>query len=475
MKRIPKQLKASIFFLLASAITSVVAFCVTPIYTRLLSADEYGKVSVFSTWSAIFGIIAMFSLSAGVFNNGMLDYPDERDKYSFSMLVLSNILTLSFLGIVLCLYPIVKSFLKLEIVLILLMFGVFLFQPAYNFYIAKNKFEYKYLRVFIFSLIPSIVSPLVAIILIILSPEGERLYPRIFGAEVALITIYMAFYFFIGFKAKWKLDLSFWKKALLFNLPLIPHYLSIFLLNSSDKIMISYLISDEATAYYSVAYTISNIAIVAWSAINSSLLPYTYEKCKNNEYEEINKITLPIVVFIAFACFCVVLLAPEVLLIMATDEYSSAVNVIPPIVGGVFFQTQYFIYANIVYYHKKPVYVMIGSVTAVVLNIVLNYFCIKEWGYQAAGYTTLACYCLQAIIDFFAMRKVVKRNVYDMKFIIIISLFVVAISLTASLIYDFAVVRYVILGLIIVLIIIFRKKFFKVFNINKKEQSITED
>ena len=74
-------------------------------------------------------------------------------------------------------------------------------------------------------------------------------------------------------------------------------------------------------------------------------------------------------------------------------------------------------------------------------NIVLNYFCIKEWGYQAAGYTTLACYCLQAIIDFFAMRKVVKRNVYDMKFIIIISLFVVAISLTASLIYDFAVVN----------------------------------
>lgn len=472
-KKIPQGVKASIAFFIASVITSGIAYITTPIYTRLLTTDEYGQVSIFLSWLQIFGIIAMFCLHFGVFNNGMLDYPNHRDDYSFSMLILSNIITLSFSGILLCVYPIIKNFLKLDIAFVILMCVIFLFQPAYNFWCTRQRYELKYKAILFWSILSAILSPSVAIALILTNKSGSNLYPRLFGAESVLILMYLGFYFYLGFKNKWKLNVKYWKQALLFNLPLIPHYLSTYILNSSDKIMISNLIDDTAAAYYSVAHSIAAIASIIWVAINSSLIPFTYEKCKENKYGEINKVTLPLISIFAAGCVGVIMLAPEAVKIMATSDYKEAIYVIPPIVGGVFFQVQYYLYANILFYHKKPKYVMIGSISAMSLNLFLNYFCIKKWGYVAAGYTTIACYGFQAIIDYIAMKKVVKKSVYNMKYMIILSLLVTVIALTSSLIYDYTKIRLTILVELIIAAIIFRKDIIKALrfkNNNEKKE-----
>lgn len=108
--KLSKGMKASIAFFIANLITSGISYIVTPIYTRLLTSEEYGQTSVFLTWLQIFGIIAMFCLSYGIFNNLMSDNPKNRDECSFSMLILSNIITILFFGVLLTIYPIIASF-----------------------------------------------------------------------------------------------------------------------------------------------------------------------------------------------------------------------------------------------------------------------------------------------------------------------------------------------------------------------------
>lgn len=471
IKKIPPGAKASIAFFFSGMITSGISYLMTPVYTRMLTPEEYGQASLFLTWFQIFGIVAMFCLSYGVFNNGMSDYPEKRDEYSFSILILSNIITVAFFGIILAIFPLIASVLKINIYFALLMFILCLFQPAYNFWMMRQRYEYKYKMVLVWSIVCAILSPLVAILLMLFFPTGERLYPRLFGAECTLVVIYIGFYIFLGYKSGWKIKCKYWKQAFFFNLPLIPHYLSTYLLGSSDKIMISFLIDDSTTAYYSVAHSIATIALIIWTAMNSSLVPYTYQKCRDNKYEDINKVALPLISLFAVGCVIVILLAPEAVRIMATSDYYQVIYVIPPIVGGVFFQVQYHLYANIVFYHKKPVLVTLGSVTAVVLNIILNYFCIKKWGYIAAGYTTLLCYAVQVVIDFFALKMVVKRPVYNMKFIIILSVVVIVVSLFSNLIYDHLIVRYVLLALIFVILFIFRKKIINVFLLSKNNKT----
>ena len=462
IKNIPQGVKASVGFFLASVVTKGIAYITTPVYTRLLTTEEYGQVSVFLTWVQVFGIIAMFCLSYGVFNIGMSDYPDKRDDYSFSMLMLSNIITVIFSALLLILYPSIQSLLKLDLPLVILMLVLFFFQPAYNFWLTKQRYELQYKWSVFWSILISLASPLIAVICISLNKSGSNLYPRLFGAEGAQIAIYIGFYIYLGKKNKFQINTRYWKEALLFNLPLIPHYLSTYLLGSSDRIMISHLIGDTATAYYTVAYSVAAVATIVWTAVNSSLVPYTYEKCKTKDYKSINNIVMPLLVLFAGACVFVILLAPEAVKIMATHDYLEAIYVIPPIVGGVFFQVLYYVFANIVYYYKKPTYVMVGSGIAVVLNIVLNYIFIQMYGYVAAGYTTLFCYGVQAIFDCFAMRKVEKERVYNIKFIVGLSGAVVFIALFSNLLYDMAIARYAILAVLILLVAVNYKRVLKI-------------
>lgn len=461
-RSIPRGAKASIALFISSVITKGIAYITTPLYTRLLSPEEYGQASVYLTWVQVFGIIAMFCLHYGVFNNGMLDYPDKRDEYSFSMLILSNIITLCFSGIMLCLFPLIKEWLGMELPFLVLMLVLFAVQPAYSFWAARQRYEFKYKWSVMWSVVSAILSPLVAIILILFN-DGNRLYARIFGAEVTLIVIYIGFYIYLAYKAHCKINTKYWKEAFLFNLPLIPHYLSAYLLNSSDKLMISAIVGDDAAAYYSVAYSVAAVVTIVWTSVNSSLIPYTYEKCKQKDYKAISNVVTPIFIVFAVACGFVIMLAPEVVAIMATSDYREAIYVIPPIVGGVFFQTHYNIYANVVYYYKKPKYVMFASVSATALNIVLNYIFITKFGYLAAGYTTIFCYLIQAVLDYIAMRKVVGEKVYNMKCIGILSLLLLIIALSSNLIYDYYIIRYAIIVSIVVVAFILRKRILSIF------------
>ena len=106
--------------------------------------------------------------------------------------------------------------------------------------------------------------------------------------------------------------------------------------------------------------------------------------------------------------------------------------VIPPVVGGVFFQIQYYLYSNVIYYYKKSKYVMFGSILAALLNLVLNYICIKKFGYIAAAFTTLGCYFVQALIDYLAMRHVAKQSIYNLYFILALSAIVTCVSIFGS-------------------------------------------
>ncbi len=462
LKNIPQGVKSSAAFFMASVVTRGISYITTPLFTRLLSPEEYGQVSVYSTWVSLFGILAMFNLSYGVFNNGMLDYPDKRDEYSYSMLVLSNVITVGFFALLIAVYPLISPWVGMDFSLILLMGVMFLFQPAYSFWTSRQRYELKYKMTFMWSIVTALLSPAVAIVCILLS-KGGRFYARIFGGEVTLLLFYIGFYLYLSVKGKFKVETKYWKGALLFNLPLIPHYLSMYLLGSSDKLMISNLVSDSATAYYSVAYTVSSVAMILWNAANGSLIPYTYEKCKKKDYPSVSKVAMPILTVFAAACVGVIMLAPEVVATVATPDYREAIYAIPPIVGGVFFQVHYSLYGNIIFYHKKPKYVTVATVVAASLNILLNYIFIRQYGYIAAGYTTLVCYLVQAALDYAVMRRIAKEQVYNMKYIGVLSLCVIAVSFISNFIYDSALIRYIVLAVIVAVCLAFRKKIIGIF------------
>lgn len=454
---IPVGMKSTIAFAVASFISTGISYLTTPIFTRLLSVEEYGHVNVFLTWQSLFVIIALFSLNYGVFNNGMMDYKNDRDRYSFSLLVLSNVITAIFGLALIAISAINPEILGIEFKYVLLMISVFFVQPAYNFWLARQRYEYKYMPALRASLVIGIIAPIISILCVYIF-KHRRVEARIFGLEITLILIYAFFYILLGRNARWKIHKPYWKEAFLFNLPLLPHYLSTYLLSSSDKLMISRLVGDYATGYYSVAYAVASLGLIIWTAINGSLIPYTYEKCKKKEYQDLASIINRILAVILIISVLVILIAPEVLSFLASNTYTDCLIVIPVIVGGVFFQVHYSLYANVLFYYRKPQCVMFSSVTATIINLITNFIFIQRYGYIAAGYTTLFCYLIQAALDYITMRIVVKDKIYDMKTIGVMSLIIVIVSIFGKKIYQLNWARYFIVGLTLAGIFIFRNK-----------------
>ena len=154
----------------------------------------------------------------------------------------------------------------------------------------------------------------------------------------------------------------------------------------------------------------------------------------------------------------VMFLAPEIIRILAPASYYEGIYVIPSVIIGVYFSALYFIFANVVYYYKKPKYVMIGSCCSAVVNIVLNATFIPRFGYLAAGYTTAVAYLMQVIIDYYAMQKVISIKIYEMRYIIVISVLVVGIGIILNLIYEYIALRYGLLALLLALLLAYFKK-----------------
>lgn len=469
---LPIAVKASAAYFLANIITKGIAYITTPIYTRLLPSEVVGQVSVFMTWVHIFGILATLHLSHGVFNNGMLDFREKRDEFAYSTLLLSSVLTLAFTFVFLIAYPFIRPYINMDYLLVILMLGEFFTQPAYLFWSARQRYEYKYKKVLIATLFLAVATPIVTVFTI-LNYKTNLLHARLLGAFGIAIAFYIGFYVYIILKGRGKVSKAMlfehWKYAILFNLPLVPHFLSTYLLSNSDKIMIKAITGYSDAAYYSIAYSVAAVVTIVWSAANSSLTPFVYEKCRAKEYKSISKVSLSVLALFGIACIVIILLAPEIVMAMSTPEYRSAMYVIPPLVGGVFFHVQYYLYAKILYCLKKPKFIMYASIITTLLNIVLNYVFISKFGYIAAGYTTLFCYMLQAAMTYFIMNRIVKERIYNMRYIGIMSVAVIIISIFSNITYNYVLVRYFVIGAIAVLAVVFRKKIIEIFNSMKKK------
>lgn len=458
--------KAAITYLIVNIFQKSLSFLTSPIFTRLLTLEEYGKIAIFFSYQEVIGIIAMFCLQGGVFNNGMIDFPEDRDRFSFSMLALSNVITVITALLFIISYDLVKNIVEIEIPLLILMVTYFVFQPAFGFWAIRQRYEFKYKKVSMVTLLSCASAPIISISAILIFRKNA-VYARLFGYTGTLLCFYIFFYILFIIKAKGKIKFGYWKYALSFNIALIPHYLSTYILSSSDRIMIGKLINNDIAGIYSLAYSISAILLAIWMAINNSLVPVTYEYCKNKKYKEIAGITIPILVVFLALSIILILIAPEVMKLLSTEDYYDAVNVIPPIIIGVFFQAMYFIFANIVYYLKKPKYVMVGSIVSAICNILLNYLLIPKFGYVAAGYTTLFSYMIQTMIDYFAMCQVVKKKIYNLSVLILLSATGCGAAILAPHIYDFIILRYMIL--FVSLTVLWRKKR-EILNILKKKQ-----
>ena len=273
-------------------------------------------------------------------------------------------------------------------------------------------------------------------------------------------------YFSQMHRGKTYFDRSFWKHALLFNLPLLPHYLSMVVLNSSDRIMINNMVGSNEAGIYSLAYSISQIMTVLNTALLQTIEPWMYKKIKAKRMEDLSGVAYPAVIGVSAVNILLIAFAPEAIALFAPPAYYDAIWVIPPVAMSVYFMFAYSFFAVFEFYYEKTKYIAIATVSGAVLNIVLNYIFIKLFGYCAAGYTTLACFIIFAVYHFHFMRKICKKEMgevfpYSTRILLIITGIFMVLGFALLFTYYNVFVRYVFIVLLFIVVIIKRKTILK--------------
>ena len=87
-------LKAAFWFSVCSIIQQAVNFLTVPLFTRILSSEEYGIWTLYQSWQSILNIIVGLNLASGGFNSALIKYEDRRNEYVSSMVGLLTMLCL---------------------------------------------------------------------------------------------------------------------------------------------------------------------------------------------------------------------------------------------------------------------------------------------------------------------------------------------------------------------------------------------
>lgn len=465
-KNLSLEVKASLWFMVCSMIQKGISFITVPIFTRIMPASDYGQYSIFLSWESIFSIFVTLNLCYEVFNNGMVKYKNDKDGYTTSMVGLTFFTAICFFIFYLPFQNTFNGYIGLNNEYVYLMFLDMIFVAINGLWIVRKRYEFRYKELAIITLMNVFLNPILGIIFVTNFPD--KVLARILSVVISNFVISIFLFASILGKNKNLFKIEYWKYALKVDLPLIPHYLSLVLLNNSDRIMINKFCGMTYTAFYSVAYNVAMLMQIIVSSINSSFNPWLYQRLLENNYKIIRKITKYLLVIVAFTSLIPAIFAPEVLSILGSKEYIEAVKVIPPLTCCVFIMFIYTLFSNIELFYNKSNYIMIGSLSATVINLVLNYIFIKLFGYSAAAYTTLVCYVILAFFHYLMMKRVCRENdiqeeIFDIKFIIILTIIVIGMSFLIMTLYKYILIRYAIVAIFVSVLILNKNKVSDVF------------
>lgn len=223
------------------------------------------------------------------------------------------------------------------------------------------------------------------------------------------------------------------------------------------------MIGASEAGIYSLAYSLSQIMKLFNTALTQTIEPWLYKQIKAEKFREIGKVAYPAWAGIAILNLLLIAFAPEAVKIFAPSSYYEAIYVIPPVAMSVYFIFLYAFFAVFEFYFAKTKLVAVATIAGAVLNIILNYFSLRTFGYLAAGYTTLICYIVYALMHYLFMIKICKTenipaNVYDLKMLFGISVVFLILGFALLLTYNYPIIRYFSISLSVILLFVFRKK-----------------
>lgn len=430
-----KVVSAGIWYTVGNMLIKGINFLSLPLFSRLLNTEEFGIYNVFVSYEAILYVIIGMAIHSSI-RSANIKFKGNINEYtsSVSIIYLANAMIMLFIALIFN-----KQLSKLlafdKLIIVLLIFyslGSALLS-LYNNYISL---EYSYKKYLLVSFLNSVGNVCISLVLILTIFKKKRDIGRIVGATSTICILAFFILCIMYKKAKPKINKSYWKFAVKYSIPIVPHGISQVLLAQFDRIMIRSIVGNAAAGIYSLAGNIMLILTIITDSISTAWSTWFYDQISENRIESINKRAKQLSFFFVVLTVGLLTISPELIIILGGKEYSAGQYVAIPMIVDAFILFIYNIIVSSEYYKNKTTYIMLGTMVAMVINLITNYVFISKYGFIAAAYTTLFSYMCYLILHIVISHKVVGFFVLELKFFL---MELVIIILTA--IFDLLFIR----------------------------------
>ena len=407
-----KEIKAGAGYTIGNILIKGISFISLPIFSRILSTQDYGLYNTYVAYEALITIIIGLGMHAAI-KNSQFDYRNRVQTFISTQIIIVSMVV--FLLLILCAVfraPIerITGFgFVIIFFLILQSFG----SAILNILNAKLALKYNYKNYLYYAGFNTVTNVLLSILLIFTVCNNNRLLGRVLGTALPMIIIGIRVVFKEIPKKTLKFDKGMALYALKFGFPLIWHYLSQQVASQFDRIMIANMVSVSATGIYCFVYAIANIFQILFYSTDNVWSVWFFKQMKDQNYGYIKKRSFHYILLMAGLVCIMMVVSREVIMIMGGKAYWEGVDLFIPIVIGVYFLFLYTIPVGIEYYYKETKYIAASTFLSAFVNVLLNYIFIMMYGYTAAAYTTAVSYLVMFASHWIISSRILKKHGID--------------------------------------------------------------
>ncbi|MFT4599934.1 MAG: O-antigen/teichoic acid export membrane protein [Arenicella sp.] len=397
-------------YTIANLLTKGVSLLLIPFYTAYFTTEDYGIIDVLS----VFGILltTIFSLQL---NQGLGRYVAERTveeidkkKIASTTILIITAIYLS-IGAIILFFPhkiadmlstdetqIPINTLRLA-VLSTLFAGLFYLFGVYMRFLRRVKdftilsFAYALSNIFLMMYL---------ILIKKMGIEGIYIATLIISPIFIVISIYLLrknIIFYVG-------RIEF-KQVFKYSAPLIPASIAYILMNSIDRFYIKEMLDFSEGGIYGIAFKFSTIITIIITGFTMAMNPIIFENHKNeNAKGEIVKMFNFFFAIGSLGLIALSLFSYETLFIFTNPEYYEAADIMPIMYFSVLMSGMGMFSLGINIEKKTKVGAVI-IIASALLNIVLNYYFVVNWGSIGAAISTLICVAIFYIAYFLVSQR----------------------------------------------------------------------
>ena len=389
--------------------TQCISFFLLPLYTAILSTEEYGTFDLLVTYSTLLLPLVNWQLDQGLFRF-MLDHrgnKEEQGKLFSTLLISSTIQSIVYIVLFICIEP----FLKIEKAYFLLLYVVLhVYTALFLQFVRGLGYSVKYTIASFISASATTILNVVALIFMKIGLQGLFLS--------TLTAQFLTLLYLVVSSKSWEyfsfnsIQLSVFKRVSTYSIPLIPNNLAWWVVSASDRTIIAHFLGTAANGIFTVANKFPNVFIQFYNILNLSWTETVSLHYSDEDRDEFLTETMTALfkLFTA-ACFGIVACMPFVFPIMINTKYDAAYNQILILMYAMLFRVLVGLYSCVYVAQKNAKKIAYTSIFAAIINITVDVILINKIQVFAASVSSLVAFLAMFIIRYIDVNKTVHMKI----------------------------------------------------------------